>query len=127
MKFTNRKLLGMTATLNVISGKSLPIKASYAIAKNLTKIQSELDIFNKERTKLVDKFCKKDENGKPVIKNGNFEVKQENLEEWNKNMNELLKIEVEIEPYKFSLNVFEGKDYELTPSELMAIDFMIEE
>ena len=58
MKLTNRKIVNDANLLGNLTHKQLPIKVSYAIAKNISKIEKELEIYNKERQKLIDKYCK---------------------------------------------------------------------
>ena len=126
MKLTNKKILNDAMTIGAISNKELPIKVSYALAKNISKIEKELEIYNKEREKLIEKYSVKDKNNKTVIdENNQIQIKDECLEDWNKDIKELQDIEVEIDIHKFKLEELNG--YNMTPAELMAIDYMIEE
>lgn len=126
MKLTNRKIVNTVNSIGIVGNRSLPIKASYAISKNLLKLEKEAEIYNLEREKLLDKYSEKDENGnRKVGKNGNVIIKKEHIEDWNREITELLDIEVEIDIHKFALAVLDH--VEISPQELMAIDFMIEE
>ena len=126
MKLTNKKILNDAMTIGAISNKELPIKVSYALAKNISKLEKELEIYNKEREKLIEKYSVKDKNNKTVIdENNQIQIKDECLEDWNKDIKELQDIEVEIDIHKFKLEELNG--YNMTPAELMAIDYMIEE
>lgn len=128
MKITIRKILNDTNSLAVISQKQLPIKVSYAIAKNIKKLENELKIYNEERQKLIDKYCIKDEEGNNVIdENNNLKIADEHLDNWNKEINELMDIEVDIDIHKFNLDSLMNGNYDMTPAELMIIDYMIEE
>ena len=69
MKLTNRKIVNDANLLGNLTHKQLPIKVSYAIAKNISKIEKELEIYNKERQKLIDKYCLKDEEGNLIDEN----------------------------------------------------------
>lgn len=109
-----------------IAQKELPIKVSYAIAKNLAKLEVELKTYNAERDKLVQKYSIKDENDKPIINEENqIMLEPAQIDDWNINMKELLSIENEIVIHQFSIDALEG--YIMTPAELMLIDYMIEE
>ena len=127
LKLSNEKIVNDSNTLSTISQKQLPIKASYAIAKNVSKIEVELKIYNTERQKLIEKYAEKGEDGKVKSENGSIKIQKEHIEDWNKDMKELMAIENEIDIHKFSMNEFDGKAYDLSPSEFMAIDYMIEE
>lgn len=128
MKLTNRRITNDANFLGTLYNKQLPIRVSYAIAKNISKIESELKVFNTERQKLLDKYCIKDEDGKNKIdENNQLKIADEHLEAWNKDLEELLDIEVEIDIHKFNVNDLLNSNCEMTPSELMIIDYMIEE
>lgn len=124
MKLSNEKILTDIAKLREISQKQLPIKASYAIAKNLKKIEDELEIYYKEREKLIDKYAEKDENGKVKVDESGFIVFRDK-EGWDKEIEELLAIENDIKIHTFPIDVLEG--YNMSPAELMLIEYMIEE
>lgn len=126
MKLSNERILNDAAKLAEISQKILPVKVSYAIAKNISKIESELKIYNKEREKLIEKYSEKDESGKiKVDENNNIKIQEEHREDLNKEFKELLAIENEIDMHKFSLDALDG--YSMTPAELILIEYMIEE
>ena len=126
-KLSNQRIVNDVQALSEIIKKQLPVKVSYAIAKNMAKIESELKTYNSEREKLLDKYAEKGEDGKLLIKDGNFTILQENQDNWNSDIAELLEIENEIDIHKFSINEFNGKTYDKSPMELMLIDYMIEE
>ena len=127
MKLTNRKIVNDANLLGNLTHKQLPIKVSYAIAKNISKIEKELEIYNKERQKLIDKYCLKDEEGNLIDENNQFQIADGNLEAWNKDMNELLDIEIDINIHKFSKDDLFNSNCNITPAELMLIYYMIEE
>ncbi|WP_286149562.1 MULTISPECIES: DUF1617 family protein [Bacillota] len=128
MKLTNRKMVDNSSLLATLTQKQLPIKVSYALAKNISKIESELKVYNKERLKLLDKYCVKDEDGNDVIdENNQLTIAAEHMDSWNNDINELLDIEVEIDIHKFNIDDLMHSNVEFTPSELMLIDYMIEE
>lgn len=126
MKLSNERILNDSARLAQIAQKELPIKASYAIAKNLAKLESELKTYNSERGKLIEKYSIKDENGKTVAdENSQIKLQPELLPDWNKDIQELLAIENDIDIHKFSIEALNG--YSMSAAELMLIDYMIEE
>lgn len=124
MKLTNQTLLNSISKLRVLSQKQLPVKVSYAIAKNISKIEKELTIYEIERQKLIDKYAEKDNEGK-VVADNNGKIKFKDKEGWEKDIKELLDIENEIDIHKFKIEELEG--YNMTPAELMSIEYMIEE
>lgn len=128
MKLSNEKIVNDAAILSTISQKQLPVKVSYAIAKNITKIESELKIYNSERQKLIEKYVEKDKEGKVKSDNGSIKIQKDHIDDWNKDILSLMVIENEIDIYKFKMSEFDEKVCDaFSPSEFMAIDYMIEE
>lgn len=126
MKLSNGKILNDSTKLSEIAQKQLPIKASYAIAKNIAKLEAELKTYNTEREKLIEKYSVKDEKGKTIIgENDQISINPEHLAEWSKDLQELLAIENEVDIHKFSVEALSG--YNMSASELMLIDYMIED
>ncbi|HHD2802267.1 TPA: hypothetical protein ACOTJ2_003583, partial [Clostridium perfringens] len=93
--------------------------------KNISKVERELKHYNKERQKLIEEYCLKEDDGTLKITEGNYDIDPERLEYFNKEINELQEIEVEMDIHKFNIELLNG--YEMSPGELMCIDFMIEE
>ena len=128
MKLTNKKILNDIHMLNNLSNLELPVKVSYKIAKNIMNIEKELKVYNAQRQKLIDKYCLKDENNQNVIdENNNFTIDDKHLDKWNKKINELLDIEVDIDILTFKIDELMYDNYKMTPSQLMLIDYMIED
>lgn len=128
MKLSNLKLVNDAAGLSQLTKKNLPVKVSYAIAKNITKIESALDLYGKEKQKLIDKYSVKDVEGKTIIgESGTITIQDKFLENWNSDFKELQDIENEIDIHKFDINLILNGNYELMPGEFMLIDYMIED
>lgn len=125
IKLTNREILSKVDILKEINNKKLPIKVSYIIAKNMSKIDKELEFYNNTKSKIIQECCLKDDNGNLKIDNGNYIVEPNKIEKWYKDNKDLEEIIVEIDIQKFKLELLDG--YDMTPNELMCIDFMIEE
>ncbi|EPB8178446.1 hypothetical protein ACRTAO_001107 [Clostridium perfringens] len=125
VKMTNKEILEKVNVLGEISLRKLPVKVSYAIGKNISKVERELKHYNKERQKLIEEYCLKEDDGTLKITDGNYDIDPERLEYFNKEINELQEIEVEMDIHKFNIELLNG--YEMSPGELMCIDFMIEE
>lgn len=126
MKLTNRKIVADVNTLTVLAQRKLPVKTGFAIAKNLNKIENILNIYNKERQKIVDGYCEKDKEGKlKISKDNSYIIKNGLRDEFNTKSEELLDIENEIDIHKFNLKELDG--VEISVAELQTIEYMIEE
>jgi 3-phosphoglycerate kinase len=116
--------------------QAFPAKIGYAIGKNALELEKEKNIYEKERVKLCEQLCKKDKDGKPVtIKQEDsvtYDLDEEANLELQKELEELLETETEINLHKINpkeLEKLDTSDRYYTPSatELIAIDFMIED
>lgn len=120
--------------MNLVDRKKvLPVKLSYAISKNSIMLQNEVKFYIEERNKLVDTYVKKDDDGEPESKEGQyvfetsedkkaFLLEQKNLEELEVELSEIIR--------KVNIQIIEemGEKYDtLTAEDLLAIDFMLEE
>jgi hypothetical protein len=123
MKLSNEKLVNSIDVLSKLTNMELPIKLSYAFSKNITNIDRELVAYNKERQKLIEKYGEKD-------KEGNLKTKEDgtinilNIDNFNKELKEILEIETEVDIHLIDLEST-NVDINITPLELMLIDYMI--
>jgi len=118
MKVKIQDILAAAPTIQKLNGISLPAKVSYNIARNLKKIQHELEPFEKARVELVRKYGNDDGEGKLV-------VKEESMEEFYKEMGGLLEEEIEVDIRPISIDGL--NKIELSPGELQLIDFMFDD
>lgn len=127
MKITNRELQSKVQVLNMLSNKQLPVKVSYAIAKNINTIDKELKIVEEEKMKLIREYALKDEHGNAKIENNVYIFPEGKEDECNKKYNELLDIEVELEIRDVNVNELLNSNIDFTPGELIELDFMLTE
>ncbi|WLF70901.1 hypothetical protein Q6375_07965 [Clostridium septicum] len=123
MKISNEKIVNSIGVLSKVTGMDLNIKVSYAIAKNISKIEKELEIYNKEKGKLLDKYAFKDEEGK-IKSNKDGAVDIDDIENWNKDIKELLEIENDIDIHLIEIEDLSKCSCNITPGELMLISYM---
>ncbi|UBK38687.1 hypothetical protein KLF44_04545 [Clostridium perfringens] len=125
VKLTNKEILERVPVLAELRSRKLPIKVSYAIAKNISKIEKELKFYNDGRSKIISEYCLRKQDGSLKITDGKYDIDPKRIESFNKEIDELQEIEVEIDIHKFNIALLEN--IEMTPDELIKIDFMIEE
>ena len=124
MKIKNEVLLDSVQVLRKLNNAELPVRVSYKLAKNIKSIDKELKIYEEEKQKLINKYGEKDEEGKSKV-NENGMINILDVENWNKDIKELLEIEVEINVEKINIDELAKSDLKITPSELTLIDYMI--
>lgn len=122
MKLSNENLVNSIGVLSKLNNMELPIKISYALSKNISKIDAELTAYNVERQKLIEKYGEKDQEGKLKTKeDGTIDITDS--ENWSKDLKELSEIENEIDINVIDLENI-NTDINITPGELMVIDYM---
>lgn len=128
MKLTNKVLINSINTLSKLNNMELNIKISYAIAKNINKLEKELEVYNNEKKKLIEKYSIKDEKGDiKVNDDGTVNIQEDKVQDWNININELGEIENEIDLYFINIDDLLKCNCNITPSEINSISYMIEE
>ena len=134
MKFTLNEVRGMTAGLDVILGKELPVKTSYWFARFLDKVSSEMKASETARVKLVEKLSIKDKDGKPLFKKDKdgkdlnppeYDLTESGMKEFQEQFAELGKEEFKID-FK-PIKVEQLGDIKLKPIVLIQLGKIIEE
>lgn len=126
MKIKNKEVIARLNQLNRFTADKLPVKLTYAIARNLRKLSDANEDFSTARNQLLDKYNVKAENGQPAYKTtGNIEIAEDCKKGWEKDIEELLDIEVEIDIHTVDYSAIEALD--LSVENVLAIDFMIKE
>ena len=91
MKFTMTELFNMKDGLQRLVQKEIPIKTSFKLARFTKRVNEELVILDQARVGLVERYGSKDE------LTGQARVDEGNVKEFIKELNEVLKIEVDID------------------------------
>lgn len=129
IKVKNSDIQNSIASINAILARKLGPKTAFKIAKTVKVVGEAVDTYNKTRENLIDKHARKDENGQRSVKKGeNGQPDQWDLEDqtaFEKDINELLDIEIELDINKIKLEEL-GED-PITPQMLVSITWLIEE
>ncbi|MGL4571976.1 MAG: hypothetical protein ACRCVJ_13025 [Clostridium sp.] len=125
MILTNQQLVNSIPVLSLLIGMELNIKVSYAIAKNVDRVERELKVYNTEKQKLIDKYGVKDKDGNIIVnENGTIDIAEDKVEQWNLDANELLAIESDVDIHLINPEDLYKCDCTITPGELMKISFL---
>lgn len=126
MEIALRGLVNSVEVLNKLNNMELPIKFSYSLYKNIKNISDELETYNERKSLLINKYALKDENGNIVIDSDKtVQLLDDNIELWNKEINELLDIIVSVDIVKLDLNELANSNCNITPAELKVIEYLI--
>lgn len=121
MKLTNNEIYSVAnllAELNINNIK-MPVKIGFFLQKNTQVIMASAQEIEVARTSIIQSLGEINAEGTHYI------VPPEKMAEAQKELNDLMALEQELNIHIFSLDDFEG--IELTYQQLAAIQFMIEE
>ena len=133
MLLTFGEILNLNEELHNVVRKRLPFQLAYAISKNVQDISKEADIIGQNRIKLIELYADKDENGNPVIKDGEYHISDENQGVFQQEYTEFLHTETEVfkNIEKVDITKFdklEDQRYDaLSAADITALSFMISE
>ena len=135
MKYKNSMIVNNLNILGAFAEKRLQQRISYAITRNLMLLQKEYQCYETEMKKLQEKYADsimytdnkeitRDNYGVPVLKNA------EEQKNYNKDLFELLNIEVEIPLFfisneEFNYNDDTGRYDPMSASDIMALQSVL--
>ena len=121
-----RNIIDGTEVLRKLAGQPLKGRTAFQVSKILKKLEEELNLFNSTRVELIKKYSKVDENNQIIQdENGNVQLQEDKLNDFNNEIAELLNTQIEINSGKIKLVDIE--DINFTPAEMMALEELIEE
>lgn len=128
MKLSNRELLNSVNVLSKLNQSQLPVKVAFVILKNTKEIEKELTNYFDAREKVVSQYAVLDDEGKPIPdEGGNLQFKEDCIEKWNSDIQELLGIKYSVNLQMVSINELFKSELSISPSELSLIEFMLKE
>ena len=126
IKVQLKDIIEGTEVLKKLAGQPLRGKVAFQISKILKRLEDELTLFNNTRVEIIKKYSQTDENGELISdENGNVKLKEETIEDFNKEITELLNMEIEIDANRIALEDIENVDF--TPAEMTLLMPLIEE
>ncbi|MFD2628720.1 hypothetical protein [Oceanobacillus kapialis] len=118
MKVKVSDIFDLKEGLTTISEKELPVGVAFKIQRINRVVGEELKTAQGLRTKLVQKYKEKD------LEDGRVKLKEDKLEEFNKEMDELSAQEVKLDIEK--IKVEDLSSISVTPKSLGLIDTILE-
>lgn len=107
MKVKLGELKEMTKNLSNLMEKNFPVRAHYAISRNLSKLLSEFREYDNNREELCKKFARKDKDNNPVLIDGKYDIPDDSMKEFSDSICELRDTEIEVDILAISVSEFE--------------------
>ncbi len=126
MKVKLAEIQNMVEGMNSIVEEKLPAKAAYWLARNAVKLQKELETFEEVRKKSIEKYCKKDKEGKPIIDEKNNQYKMVDVTGFQTEFAKLIQEEIEVDLKTVKLSDL-GEDTKLKTVDLIKLEKIIVE
>lgn len=112
------------ALIKLNNTEGLDSITAYRILKNSNAIDKELKIYDEHQTKLVNKYCDKSEDGKPLVENGGFKITGENYEKYVEELESIFNEDVDISIKRISIESIMNAG--LSPAQIGSIEYMLE-
>ena len=112
------------ALIKLNNTEGLDSITAYRILKNSNAIDKELKIYDEHQTKLVNKYCDKSEDGKPLVENGGFKVTGKNYEKYVEELESIFNEDVDISIKRISIESIMNAG--LSPAQFVSIEYMLE-
>lgn len=125
IKLKNYQIVSAMEAIQKLMQEKLSTKVSWNLTKNFRKLSEPMADITAIEQKLVQQYGVKDEDGSVVSNNGSFKLKDEYVEEFNKQRVELFNCENEIDIHMIKLSDLSKS--ELSGEVLLALEFMIED
>ena len=126
INITINDMLNSQNVFREIANMPIKMRTSFAIARIIRNLETELETFEKTRQELIQMYGEKNDDGSLKInEDGNIIIASENIEKYNKEIQDLLNEEITIaaEPLRI-----EDMEYiELTPTQAYMIEKFIKE
>lgn len=128
-KVTNFMIVNIVNFLNGIADKKLPQKISYAITRNIMIFSKEYEIYSNSLIKIYESykgFAVEDENGNIMRNDMDIPVlsDEEKQKQMNIEISELLNIEIDVDVYTISNDLFDYDDTDGRYDSLSATEIM---
>lgn len=118
-------LVNSVDTLQKLSQKSFKAKLAWSISRLLKAAETEIQSFNETRMDLIRRRGEKDENGELITdENGNCKINPAEINEFSKELSDLLETTVEINVNRIRMDLLEDLDF--TPMDMAVLEPFVE-
>lgn len=117
IKLTGNNIMTITPVLRELVNKPFKGSISFKLMRLMKKIDEESKTLEGVRNNLLKKYGKKNQDGILTIQ-------EDKIEECNKELEELINTEIEINAEKIPVSAFEK--IEITPAQALAIETIID-
>lgn len=122
---TINEIMNSVPVLEKISQVNINGVFAFKIARMIRELNKEIELFEKQRVEMIEKYCERDEEGQMVmIDESQVKIKEENIQKYNDELREILGTEVEINVETVPLDNL--SEIKISPQDALFIDKLFE-
>lgn len=108
-----------------ISHSAMPAKTAYKISKLGASIKDDARFYSDKLTEIIDKYCKRDEDGNPIVSGNGYAIQEDKIDECEAAIKDLREVEASVPDTKIALSELDSVS--ISPDDIAAIYDFIEE
>ena len=120
INITMRELVDSIEVFKFFLDQPMRAKTAYKLSLIIDIIEKENNKFNDLRNHLIQNYAERDENNNLIEKDNCYNIIPDKIPEFNKELNELLDMELNL--YVNPLDLEDIENFELTPRQLFKIN-----
>lgn len=122
IKLSMGQITSIFQTLSVLMNQNFSGATAFKVARLAREIGKEMETFDAERMKLVEKYGEKGDDGRvKTDENGNVKIMESAIQDCNAEFNELLNQEIQINVEMLPASVLDEMQ-NVTPAQMLALE-----
>ena len=122
IKLSMGQITSIFQTLSVLMNQNFSGATAFKVARLAREIGKEMETFDAERMKLVEKYGEKGDDGRvKTDENGNVKIMESAIQDCNAEFNELLNQEIQINAEMLPASVLDEMQ-NVTPAQMLTLE-----
>lgn len=122
IKLSMGQITSIFQTLSVLMNQNFSGATAFKVARLAREIGKEMETFDTERMKLVEKYGEKGDDGRvKTDENGNVKIMESAIQDCNAEFNELLNQEIQINAEMLPASVLDEMQ-NVTPAQMLTLE-----
>lgn len=122
IKLSMGQITNIFQTLSVLMNQNFSGATAFKVARLAREIGKEMETFDAERMKLVEKYGEKGDDGRvKTDENGNVKIMESAIQDCNAEFNELLSQEIQINAEMLPASVLDEMQ-NVTPAQMLTLE-----
>lgn len=114
------EILSALPAIEILSDFSFKGSIAFEIARLIRELDKEAQLFNQKREELLNRYCEQDINGNIIIENNNARIKNEYIQQYNEELQQMLEIKIDINAAPLSAEILDN--IMLSPKQALSLE-----